>query len=126
MYAVAIDIGGTFTDCAVMDEAGHVVCIAKSPSTRADPSDGVFGALAVAAEQLGQSLDELLAKTRLFIHGCTVATNAMIERSGAPTGLLTTRGHEDAIIGWASSRRSTQSPTTTPPAARSSSTSARS
>jgi N-methylhydantoinase A len=97
-YHVAIDIGGTFTDCAMMDQHGQVVCIAKSPSTRADPSDGVLGALGVAAEQVGASLEQLLASTRLLIHGCTVATNAMIQRTGAPTGLITTRGHEDAIL----------------------------
>lgn len=98
MYHVAIDIGGTFTDCAVMDERGRIVCAAKSPSTRADPSDGVLEALRVAAEQLGHSLADFLGQTGLLIHGCTVATNAMIERTGATTGLITTRGHEDAIL----------------------------
>jgi N-methylhydantoinase A len=98
MYHVAIDIGGTFTDCAVIDADGRVACVAKSPTTRADPTRGVLDVLAVVAEQLGLPLEAFLRQTALLIHGCTVATNAMLERAGAPTGLITTRGHEDALL----------------------------
>ncbi|HWP28524.1 MAG TPA: hydantoinase/oxoprolinase N-terminal domain-containing protein, partial [Chloroflexota bacterium] len=98
MYHVAIDIGGTFTDCAVIDDDGRVACVAKSPTTRADPTQGVLDVLAVAAGQLGLSLEAFLQQVALLIHGCTVATNAMLERAGAPTGLITTRGHEDALL----------------------------
>jgi len=95
---VGIDIGGTFTDCAVLDGDGKIATIAKSPSTPPDFSQGVVGVLDVAARSLQLSSRELLSKTDLFIHGTTVATNAMIERTGARTGLITTRGHEDAIF----------------------------
>lgn len=98
MYHVAVDIGGTFTDCAVLDAQGRIAAIAKSFSTPPDFSQGVIAVLELAAESLGLSGPGLLAQTALFIHGCTVATNAMIERTGARTGVLTTRGHEDALF----------------------------
>ena len=98
MYCIGIDIGGTFTDCAVLGPGGEIATIAKSPSTPKDPSHGVIGVLAVAAQNLGLPVEQLLAETDLFVHGCTVATNAMIERKGAKTGLLTTKGHEDAVF----------------------------
>ena len=50
------------------------------------------------AESLGLTRAELLRDTDLFVHGTTVATNAVLTRNGARTGLITTRGHEDAII----------------------------
>ena len=92
MYHVAIDIGGTFTDCAVLDDRGAVATMAKSPPSRAIPADGVFGALTRPPSSLASLADFLLRRRGLLIHGCTVATNAMIERRGAPTGLITTRG----------------------------------
>jgi len=98
MYHVAVDIGGTFTDCVVLDRQGKVATIAKSFSTPTALEEGVIAVLERAAEALGLSGQELLGETALFIHGCTVATNAMIERTGARTGLLTTRGHEDALF----------------------------
>ncbi len=98
MYHVGVDIGGTFTDCAVLDGDGAIATIAKSPSSRRDPAEGVLGALAVAAENLGQPLDAFLADSALLLHGCTVATNAVVERSGVRTGLITTKGHEDALF----------------------------
>jgi N-methylhydantoinase A/oxoprolinase/acetone carboxylase beta subunit len=96
-HRIGVDIGGTFTDCVVVDEAGHR-SVAKSPTTHGSLTDGVLAAVAVNAEQLGLSTRELLASTELFVHGTTVATNAVLTRRGARTGLITTRGHEDAII----------------------------
>jgi N-methylhydantoinase A/oxoprolinase/acetone carboxylase beta subunit len=98
VYHVGVDIGGTFTDCAVLDAGGAIATIAKSPSSRRDPAAGVLGALAVAAENLGQPQDAFLRDTALLLHGCTVATNAVVERSGVRTGLITTKGHEDALF----------------------------
>ncbi|MBI2917559.1 MAG: hydantoinase/oxoprolinase family protein [Chloroflexi bacterium] len=97
-YYVGLDIGGTFTDCAVLDERGQVATTAKSASVPRDPGQGVLGALEVAAANLGLPLDRFLAETSLVIHGCTVGTNAMIERKGARVGLITTRGHEDCLF----------------------------
>lgn len=97
-YRIGVDIGGTFTDCIVVDSAGQIVTIAKSPANQDAPALGVMAALQLAAESLKVSLNELLARTTGLIHGCTVATNALLERKGARTGLLTTRGFEDTIF----------------------------
>lgn len=96
-YIVAVDSGGTFTDACVVDAVGTVTR-AKAPSTPPDFEEGVLSAVTEAAARLGKTLTDLLAETRLFAHGTTVATNILITRSGARTALVTTRGHEDAII----------------------------
>src|SRR5437016_2675503 len=96
-YRIAVDIGGTFTDCVAADERGTRT-VSKAPSTPDSLERGVLEAARVAAEQLGLSLEELLGATDLFLHGTTQATNAILTRTGARTGLITTRGHEDAII----------------------------
>ncbi len=104
-YYIGIDIGGTFTDCAVLDDAGRIVTIAKSPTRRGDPDQGVIDAVTAAARRMNIEPGALLKDCRFFIHGCTVATNAMVERKGVRTALVTTRGHEDAIfIGKASQK----------------------
>ena len=94
---IGIDIGGTFTDCAVLDGTGRIVATAKAPSTRDDPALGVLDAIRVAADSLETDLEGLLSGCRHLIHGCTIATNAVVERDGVATGLITTKGHEDAI-----------------------------
>ena len=96
-YRIGVDIGGTFTDCVVADERGART-VSKAPTTPGSLQDGVLEAVAVNAEQLGLTRSELLAATDLFVHGTTQATNAMLTRTGARTGLITTKGHEDAII----------------------------
>jgi len=96
-YVVAVDSGGTFTDCVVLDERGGVTR-AKAPSTPPRFEEGVMAAVAEAARRLELPLGRLLADTTLFAHGTTVATNLLITRTGAKTALLTTRGHEDAIL----------------------------
>ncbi|MGH9918881.1 MAG: hydantoinase/oxoprolinase family protein [Nitrososphaerales archaeon] len=94
---IAVDSGGTFTDCVVVDSDGKVTT-AKSPSTPADFSVGVLAAVTRTAEAMGLGLEALLADTGLFAHGTTVATNALLTRSGPKVGLITTKGHEDALI----------------------------
>ena len=96
-HYIGIDIGGTFTDCAVLDRDGRIVATAKAPSTRENPAEGVLDAIRVAADSLETTLDGLLSGCRHLIHGCTIATNAVVERNGVSTGLITTKGHEDAI-----------------------------
>ncbi|MGH2715451.1 MAG: hydantoinase/oxoprolinase family protein [Thermoleophilaceae bacterium] len=96
-YIVAVDSGGTFTDCVVLDEDGAVTR-AKASSTPPRFEDGVLSAVREAARRLELPLDRLLADTTLFAHGTTVAANILITRTGARTALLTTRGHEDAIL----------------------------
>src|SRR5918999_5480764 len=96
MYRIGIDVGGTFTDLAAVDERGRVV-IAKCASTPKDPSDGLMDGLALLAAELGLDRAALLARTERIVHGTTVATNALLERKGAKVGLLTTEGHRDII-----------------------------
>ncbi len=104
-YYIGIDIGGTFTDCAVLDDTGRIVTIAKSPTRKDDPDEGVINAVTAAARRMNIEPGALLKDCRFFIHGCTVATNAIVERKGVLTALVTTRGHEDAIfIGKASQK----------------------
>src|SRR5438093_8625122 len=97
MYRIAVDIGGTFTDCVVADDAGGRSA-SKALTTHDALAEGVLEAVRLNTEQLGLSQRDLLGGTDLFVHGTTVATNAMLTRTGARTGLITTKGHEDAII----------------------------
>lgn len=86
---VGIDVGGTFTDCAQFNPATGVLRIGKVPSTPAEPSAGFFrglDALGIDARAIGS-----------LIHGTTVATNAVLERKGCRSGLITTAGFRDVI-----------------------------
>jgi len=93
---LSVDIGGTFTDVVAVDERG-ALHVRKALSTPGDQSVGVMDGLAGLAEELGITLAALLARTTLFIHGTTVATNLLIERKGARVGLLTTAGFRDLL-----------------------------
>jgi N-methylhydantoinase A len=95
-YRIGIDVGGTFTDLAAVDENGNVT-IAKAPSTPADQSLGVLNGLKLLADGFGLSLSDLMARTKQIVHGTTAATNALLERRGARVGMLTTRGHRDVV-----------------------------
>jgi N-methylhydantoinase A len=96
-YIVGVDIGGTFTDCVVVDETGAVT-IGKSLSTLADFSEGALNAAADAGKNLGlRSAEELLSATRLFFHACTIGDNTLITRAGAKTGLIMTKGFGDSL-----------------------------
>lgn len=97
MYQVAVDIGGTFTDCVIYDVAAERIVAAKAPSRREDLGGGVLDAVRAACERLGVPVGDVLGSTERFIHGSTVATNAMIERDGAHTAYVTTAGHEDTL-----------------------------
>jgi len=97
LYKVGIDIGGTFTDCVIIDDAGQNV-ISKAPTTADDPSVGVFEALVSGCQAMGLTIEEVFSNCDAFIHGCTIATNAIIERTGAKTAFITTKGHEDMLL----------------------------
>jgi len=90
MLWVGVDIGGTFTDVVVYDEAGGAVVAGKGPSTPEDPSAGVLAALGALGIELKQ--------VSRFRHGSTMATNTVLERKGARLGVLTTAGHRDVLI----------------------------
>lgn len=106
-YLIGVDIGGTFTDCAVVDTSTGGVVAGKSPTTPHDHGEGFFGAVRAAADELGLSLKDLLARTQRLAHGTTVATNAIVSRAGARVGLIATRGHGQAVFIADNASRST-------------------
>src|SRR3954471_7387346 len=86
---LGVDVGGTFTDAAILD--GDRLTTAKSLTTPDDQSRGVINAVRAA---LGEAGAEASAVTR-FVHGMTVATNALLEGRTAKTALLATEGFVD-------------------------------
>jgi N-methylhydantoinase A len=90
-YRVSIDIGGTFTDCTLVDEDGAVT-IAKAPSTPDDFSRGFVDSLEAGARALGVDLESLLGSTTRLSHGTTVGINAVVSRTGSRVGLISTAG----------------------------------
>src|ERR1700687_3165122 len=103
---VGVDIGGTFTDCVVLDRAGRITAT-KSPSTPENFAEGMLAAIRLAAERLGLSFERFCRDVAELTHGTTVGTNTLIQRKGARVGLITTRGHEDAMHIMRGSRRVT-------------------
>lgn len=91
---VASDIGGTFTDTVVLDASG--VRRYKAPTTPGNLVDGVLATFDLAAADVGISREQFIAGIRLFSHGTTVATNGLLQRRGAKTGVLLTEGFGDS------------------------------
>jgi N-methylhydantoinase A len=104
-FFCGVDIGGTFTDCVVLDDGGRIT-LAKVSSTPPDFSVGFLDALDAVAARLDLSTEDFLAQTDLLLHGTTVGTNVLVQMNGAKTGLITTRGHGDALIMMRSAGRS--------------------
>jgi N-methylhydantoinase A len=96
-YYCGVDIGGTFTDCVLVDDGGTIT-LAKVPSTPQDFSQGFLDAVAAAAAQRDLGPSEAFGQIELLLHGTTVGTNVLVQMRGAKTGLITTRGHRDALI----------------------------
>lgn len=88
-YIVAVDIGGTFSDLVCLDTTSGAIRNAKVPSTPPTFIDGVIAAL----DKVGIDPSEMVA----FKHGSTIATNAIIQRRGAKTALVTTEGFRDVL-----------------------------
>ena len=86
---VGVDVGGTFTDVFFLNETDGSCNVAKVPSTPLDQSVGIRDGIA-------QRFDNL-SEVSLIIHGTTVGTNALLERKGAKTGIITTSGFRDVI-----------------------------
>ncbi|WP_419840900.1 hydantoinase B/oxoprolinase family protein [Candidatus Poriferisodalis sp.] len=95
-WRIGVDVGGTFTDLVLADAHG-ATWVAKVPSVPGDPSRGVHAALARVAVELGKPLGEVLAGCSLLVHGSTVATNTMLEGTGAKVGLIATEGFRDTL-----------------------------
>jgi N-methylhydantoinase A len=104
-YFCGIDIGGTFTDCVVLDDGGKIT-LAKVSSTPPNFAEGFLNALDTVAARLGLPVEEFLGQTDLLLHGTTVGTNVLVQMKGARTGLITTQGHGDSLIIMRSAGRS--------------------
>ena len=88
-YRIGVDVGGTFTDLLCLDLETEELSSKKVPSIPGSQWKGVLAAL----DQLGVDRRDI----RAFVHGTTIATNALLERKGAKTGLITTEGFRDAL-----------------------------
>ena len=91
-FEIGVDIGGTFTDVVCRDGTGAMRLV-KIPTTRRNPSAGVKAAMDYMQREWRVSPDEIVR----FVHGTTVATNAVLEAKGAKIGLLTTAGFKDVL-----------------------------
>ncbi len=87
-YRLGVDVGGTFTDLFLVEDQEHRQWRVKTPSTPADPSQGVLTGVRRICEEAGIEPEAL----RNVVHGTTVATNAVLESKGARVGLITTQG----------------------------------
>jgi N-methylhydantoinase A len=90
---IAVDIGGTFTDIEILEEATGRVHQFKTPSTPSDPSIGLINGIRAAAERFGFALSDV----DHVLHGTTIATNAVLQRRLPSAGLVTTAGFEDVL-----------------------------
>src|SRR5512146_73949 len=92
-YRVGVDIGGTFTDLVIFNEATGSFAVGKALTTTHDPSQAVETVLLETLER-----EHIAARDILHvIHGTTLVTNALIERKGTPTALLATQGFRDSV-----------------------------
>ena len=92
-YRMGVDIGGTFTDFALIDDATGELAIHKQLTTPADPSIAVLDGVAMLLKRRGVAPQTVTG----VIHGSTLVTNAIIERKGAVTGMLVTKGFRDVL-----------------------------
>lgn len=92
-YRLSVDVGGTFTDIVLFDDKEKKIHATKVLSTTADQSIGLIEGIKKICAQVGIDYSEI----SYFIHGTTVATNALLERKGAKTALITTEGFRDVF-----------------------------
>jgi N-methylhydantoinase A len=90
---LGVDVGGTFTDVALWDEDARRLTALKLPSVPADPAEGILAGIRAILERDGVAS----AAVAFVAHGTTVATNALLEKKGARTALVTTRGFRDLL-----------------------------
>ncbi|UWR12429.1 hydantoinase/oxoprolinase family protein [Sulfitobacter mediterraneus] len=95
-YRLGIDAGGTFTDFILADKSGGLQ-IFKVLSTPTEPTKAINNGLSLITEETGLSAKEIVSNSDLCINGTTVGLNALITHTGAKTGLIATRGHQDSI-----------------------------
>jgi N-methylhydantoinase A len=92
-YRLGIDIGGTFTDLVLLEESSGKLFFGKTLTTYDNPSNGIIAGTLELLKQQDIAADALTG----IVHGTTLVTNAVIERRGVKTGLITTKGFEDVL-----------------------------
>lgn len=100
---IGTDVGGTFTDLIAFDEETQTITVGKTASTPEAPERGVLDAIDVAEP-------ELVDRADYFLHGTTVGLNALLERKGRPTAVITTTGFRDVLQIRRSSRNNAVDP----------------
>src|SRR5262245_39218188 len=90
---LGVDVGGTFTDVALWDDASHRLSVFKVATVPHEPDQGILSGMLAITEREGIAPGEL----HFVAHGTTVATNALLEAKGARTALITTRGFRDLL-----------------------------
>lgn len=96
MNSIDIDVGGTFTDMVITIDGERI--IAKCPTTPHDLSIGFLNTVEAGSDKLGLTVEELLPRIDIIRYSTTVALNRLLQRQGPRIGLITTEGHEDAIL----------------------------
>lgn len=96
MNSIDIDVGGTFTDMVITIDGERI--IAKCPTTPHDLSIGFLNTVEAGGDKLGLTVEELLPRIDIIRYSTTVALNRLLQRQGPRIGLITTEGHEDAIL----------------------------
>jgi len=91
--SIGVDIGGTFTDVVLIEQGTRTVVSSKVLTTPSKPEQAVLDAIDAVLSRSPHGYDAV----RTYVHGTTLATNAIIERKGACTGLLTTQGFRDSL-----------------------------
>ncbi len=92
-YRLGVDVGGTFTDLLLFDDATGSFWRHKTPSTPHDSSEGILNGVEAITKEANVSASEI----EFFLHGTTVATNAVLEGKGAKVGLIVTEGYRDVM-----------------------------
>lgn len=92
-YRLGVDVGGTFTDLLLFDQTSGKFWRHKTPSTPHDSSEGILNGVTAICEKAGISPSDV----EFFLHGTTVATNAVLEGKGARVGLITTQGYRQVM-----------------------------
>src|SRR5436305_1872772 len=93
MKRIGVDVGGTFTDLILVDEESGRITVDKVPSTPDDPARGTVAGAQKVCAAAGVSIGDLDG----ILHGTTVATNIVLQHSGARVGLITTAGFRDIL-----------------------------
>jgi len=94
---IAVDIGGTFTDGLAVLNPGGLIWVAKTLTTPRDPGEAVTTVIADLIRQVKQARGEVSLPVTEVVHGTTLVTNTLIERKGATTGLVVTKGTRDVL-----------------------------